>query len=80
MTKAVVIVVDRNEADTEKRKNMLQIVAHFNVVTTKTGKVFDYDTSDFTELGKLNHSLKIWTGEVRAGETVVTELQTRKIT
>lgn len=46
----VVVVVDGNKTDAQGRKNLLDISAGINVVTTKTGKVFDNDAVDFSVL------------------------------
>ena len=79
MFRAVIMVIDRLEADTEKRENMLQIVTNFKIVSTETGKVFHYDAANFSMLCALYHLCKVRTIKVRAGETVIAELYTRQI-
>ena len=79
MFRAGIMVIDRLEADTEKRENMLQIVTNFKIVSTETGKVFHYDAANFSMLCALYHLCKVRTIKVRAGETVIAELYTRQI-
>ena len=73
------MVVDGNEADAEEWKNVLQIIAHFKIITTETGQILHDDAGDFALLCQLNHALKIGTGEVRTGEAVIAELHTREV-
>ena len=70
----VIVVVDSDETNSKGRKNLLDILTGFDVVTTKTRKVFDHDTVDFSLLYKLNHPLKVGTVKVCTGETVITKL------
>ena len=76
---AVIVIVDGFEADAEERKNMLQIVTYLKIVSTETGEVFDHDATDLALLCVLNHTHKIRTLKVCAGETIIVELNTRKI-
>ena len=70
----IIAVVDSNEANTEHRENLLNILAGFDIITTKTGKVFDNDAVHtlFTHGG--HHLFKPRSVEVRSGITVVTKL------
>ena len=79
MFRAVIMVIDRLEADAEKRENMLQIVTNFKIVSPETGKVFHYDAANFSMLCALYHLCKVRTIKVCAGETIITELYTRQI-
>ena len=45
---AVIMVVNGNHSDTKERKNVFQVITYFQIVTTKTGKVFDNHDMDFT--------------------------------
>lgn len=61
---------------------MFQVITYFQIVTTKTGKVFDNHDMDFTGTDKVNHSLKVRSLKVRATKAVVAELhlwQIRKV-
>ena len=79
MFRAVIMVIDRLEADAEKREDMLQIVTNFKIVSPETGKVFHYDAANFSMLCALYHLCKVRTIKVCAGETIITELYTRQI-
>ena len=67
------VVVDGNKANTEEWEDTLQVIAGLFVVTTETGKVFDYDAVHTTFSDFLHHLFKLRTVEVRAGSPVVTE-------
>ena len=72
---AVIAVVDGNKADAHERKGALQIVSRFDVVTRKTGKVFDADQIDLAALDLLHHLRELRTAKVRAGITVIRKLR-----
>ena len=76
---AIVMVVNGNHSDTKERKNVFQVVAYFQIVTTKTGKVFDNHDMDFTGTDKINHPLKVRSLKVRATKAIVAELHLRQI-
>ena len=76
---AVIVVIDGYEADAEEREDMLQIVTYLKVVSSETGEVFDNDATDLALLSVLYHTHKVRTIKVCAGETVIKELNTRKI-
>ena len=59
MFRAVIMVIDRLEADAEKREDMLQIVTNFKIVSTETGKVFHHDAVNFSMLCTLYHLCKV---------------------
>ena len=70
----VVVVVDGNKTDAQGRKNLLDISAGINVVTTKTGKVFDNDAVDFSCFDLFHHSLKVRTVKISTCITIIAEL------
>ena len=70
-----VTVLNGNKADTHERKGAFQIVSRFDVVTRKTGKVFDADQIDFAALDLLHHLRELRTVKVRAGITVIRKLR-----
>ena len=72
---AVIAVVDRNKADAHERKGAFQVVSRFDVVTRKTGKVFDADQVNLTALDLLHHLCELRTAKVRAGITVIRKLR-----
>ena len=80
MFRAVIVVIDRLEADAEKREDMLQIVTNFKIVSPEAGKVFHYDAANFSMLCTLYHLCKVRAIKVCAGEAIITELYTRQIT
>ena len=67
------VVVDGDEADTEERKDTFQIVAGLLVITTETGKVFDYDAVHTTFSHFLHHFFKLRAVKVCTGSSVITE-------
>ena len=68
---SIEVVIDCNEADTEERTDLLQELAGLNIISTKTGKVFDHDTVDFLLLDSIHKSLPLRTVKVSAGVAIV---------
>ena len=73
------MVIDGLEADAQKRKDVLQIVSHFQIITTKSGQILYDNAAYFTLLCKINHSLKTRAFKVRTGESVIAKLQAGKL-
>lgn len=66
-------VVDGNEANSEERKNALQVVARFLVVSAKAGQVFDHDAVYMPFAYFLHHLFKLRAVKVRACSSVIAE-------
>ena len=73
---AVVAVVDRYEADAEEREDTFEVVAGFDVVSRKAGKILDTDQVYFPGAYLFHHLRELRTPEVGAGITVVCKLDT----
>ena len=71
---AVVMVIDRNKPDAEIRKDVLKVIAGFNIVSRKSGKVFHDDAGNITGAHHRHHPLKTGTVEIRPGISVIDEL------
>ena len=68
------MVIDRDKPDTEIRKDVFKVIAGFNIVSRKSGKVFHNDTGNITGAHHRHHPLKTWTVEIRPGISVIDEL------
>ena len=71
---AVVMVIDRNKPDAEIWKDVLKVIAGFNIVSRKSGKVFHDDAGNITGAHHRHHPLKTGTVEIRPGISVIDEL------
>ena len=67
------MVIDRNKSNTEIRKDVLKVIAGFNIVSRKSGKVFHDDAGNITGAHHRHHPLKTGTVEIRPGISVVDE-------
>ena len=52
---------------------MLQVIANFDIVSSETGKILDYNASNLTLFNKLYHLSKALSVKVGSGATVVNE-------
>ena len=51
----VITIIDCNKAYLHKRKNMFDIIAKFNVVSSESGKILDNNTLYFPLLYSVHH-------------------------
>ena len=72
---AVEVIVDRDEAHTELGKDLLNITACIDILSSKSGQVLHNDAVDLTRLHSLHHFLKLWPLKIRARVAVVTEFR-----
>ena len=75
----VIVIVDGHEADSEERKDMLQIITDLKVISSKTREVFDHNATDLALFCILDHSREVRTIKICTGEPIITELNTREI-
>ena len=68
------MVIDRNKPDAEVRKDVLKVIAGFNIISRKPGKVFHNDAGNITGAHHRHHALKTGTVEIRPGISVIDEL------
>ena len=58
VVQTIVMIIDGDEPNAQKRKNTLQIITQFNIITAKTRKVLHNDTVDGSALNLFQQSLK----------------------
>ena len=68
---AVIMVIDGDHPYSQKWEDMLQIIADFQIIISKTGKVFYDDTVDLLLFDLLDHFLKVWSVKVCSGKPVI---------
>ena len=68
------MVIDRNKPDAEIWKDVLKVIAGFNIVSRKSGKVFHDDAGNITGAHHRHHPLKTGTVEIRPGISVIDKL------
>ena len=74
---AVIPVVDGDEANAHKREGTFEIIPRLNVITRKTGKVFDADQVDLAVPDFLHHRGKLRPVKIRTGISIIRELKPR---
>ena len=68
---AVIVIVDGNKPDFLHRKDTVEILSGFNIVSSKTGKVFDDDAVDFVIIDFRHHADKARSFKIRPAESIV---------
>lgn len=68
---AVYAVIHRNEKDIVFREEGVCVVSNTEIISAKPGYILDDDRCHIAHFDILNHLLKRWTVEIRAGITVV---------
>ena len=71
---AVIMVIDGDHPYSQKWEDMLQIIADFQIITPKTGKVFDNHNMNLPIPDQVDHSLKIWTLKIGSRKSIITKL------
>lgn len=70
-SKTVIVVVDGNEPDAEKREYLFDILARVQIISTKTAEIFYNYTVRPARFHIFDHLLKAGSFKSRATETVV---------
>ena len=67
----VVVVVDGNKANTQSRKNFLQVVTGINIFTPEARKVFHNDAVDLPITDRIHHLLELRPLKIRACKSII---------
>ena len=65
------MVVDRNESDTHKWKDLFYVLARFDVISSKSGQVLDDNAVNFLSFRILDHPHKCRTIKIGSAVPII---------